>query len=76
MTIAEANFTLYKARDDFQKYVKFKGYEVEELAKVLGKSNSYIYQLLKGQATNRTAYAHVNKLMAYTNYTGENWLEV
>ena len=70
MTIAEANYTLFKARSNFQNHLDLKGYKVEELAKYLGKTNSYVYQLLNGQANNRVAYANVNKLMAYTDYKG------
>ncbi|AIM64250.1 hypothetical protein WS105_0660 [Weissella ceti] len=76
MSIQEANFTLFKARKDFLDYLEFKQIGVPELAKYLGKSESYIYQLFNGQANNRNAYANVNKLIAYTNYSGPNWLEV
>lgn len=76
MSIPEANFTLFKARKDFQHHLESKRIGVPELAKYLGKSESYIYQLFNGQANNQNAYVNVNKLIAYSNYDGPNWLEV
>lgn len=76
MSIKEANRTLYDARKAFKDYIDYKRIGVDELAKHIDKTPSYIYQLLNGQANNRQAFVYVNKLFIYTNYDGENWLEV
>lgn len=76
MSIKEANKTLFDARKSFKDYIDYKQISVDELANYIGKTPSYVYQLLGGQANNRQAYVYVNKLFTYTNYDGENWLEL
>lgn len=76
MSIQDANYTLYKARKNFKDYIDYKHIGVDELSQYIGKTNSYIYQLLSGQANNKQAYVYLNKLFVYTRYDGENWLEV
>jgi len=76
MSIKEANKTLFDARKGFKDFIEYKQINVEELANHIGRTQSYVYQLMNGQANNRQAYVCLNKLFTYTNYDGENWLEL
>lgn len=76
MTIKEANKTLFDARKAFKSFIEYKQISVDELANYIGKTSSYVYQLLGGQANNRQAYVYLNKLFNYTKYDGDNWLEL
>jgi len=44
------------------------------LAPVIGKSESYVRQLLSGAATGDAAKKHLDKLFKFTDYNGEGWL--
>ena len=44
------------------------------LAPVIGKSESYVRQLLSGAATGDAAKEHLKTLFEFTDYDGEGWL--
>lgn len=74
MSVQEAIQTLEMERIKFSFHLKKKKVKPRMLAPVIGKSESYVRQLLTGAATGDAAKEHLNTLFKFTDYDGEGWL--
>ena len=74
MSVQEAIQTLEEERFKFSLHLKKKRLKPRMLAPVIGKSESYVRQLLSGAATGDAAKEHLDKLFKFTDYNGEGWL--
>lgn len=74
MSVQEAIQTLEEERFRFSLHLKKKRLKPRMLAPVIGKSESYVRQLLSGAATGDAAKEHLDKLFKFTDYNGEGWL--
>ncbi|MDD9139171.1 hypothetical protein H7198_06090 [Fructobacillus sp. CRL 2054] len=73
MSVQEAKTVLEEARFKFQFYLKQKGMKPDMLAPVIGRSTTYVRQLLSGAASGPAAREHLKKLFDFTGYHGEIW---
>lgn len=73
MSVQEALTTIKKERFNFKWHLDEKGLKPEQLAQVIGKSTSYVRQLLSGNASGQAAHDNLQKLFDFTGYEGENW---
>ncbi|CAK1240724.1 hypothetical protein R82265_HNDDMDAM_00747 [Fructobacillus cardui] len=73
MTTQKAIDTLEDDRLDFEKHRKKKRLTPEMLASVIGKSPSYVRQLLNGSAKGNVARKNLSKLFDFTDYKGDIW---
>lgn len=69
MSVKEAIQTLEEERFKFSLHLKKKKLKPRMLAPVIGKSESYVRQLLSGAAKD-----HLDTLFKFTDYNGEGWL--
>lgn len=74
MSVQEAIRTLEEERFKFALHLKLKRLKPEMLAPIIGKSTSYVRQLLSGAATGNAARDNLQKLFDFTDYQGEMWL--
>ena len=74
MTIEIAKQMIAGAQYDFKKHIKLKRISPKQLAPVIGKSESYVRQLLNGAATGVAAEKHLRTLFDFTDYHGDFWL--
>ncbi|MFT9083605.1 MAG: hypothetical protein ABF477_07400 [Leuconostoc pseudomesenteroides] len=74
MSVQEAIQTLEEERFKFSLHLKKKRLKPRMLAPVIGKSESYVRQLLSGAATGDAAKEHLATLFKFTDYDGEGWL--
>lgn len=73
MSVKEAKRVLEEARFKFQFHLKQKGMKPDMLAPVIGRSTTYVRQLLSGAAKGQAARNHLKKLFEFTGYDGELW---
>jgi transcriptional regulator with XRE-family HTH domain len=73
MSVQEAKWILEEARFKFKLHLKKKGITPQQLAPVIGKSTSYVRQLLSGNANGTAARENLDKLFQFTDYHGESW---
>lgn len=74
MSVQEAIQTLEEERYKFSLHLKKKKLKPRMLAPIIGKSESYIRQLLSGAASGDAAKEHLKTLFEFTGYDGEGWL--
>lgn len=74
MSVQEAIRTLEEERFKFALHLKKKRLKPRVLAPVIGKSESYVRQLLTGAASGDAAKEHLKTLFEFTDYDGEGWL--
>lgn len=74
MSVQEAIQTLEEARFKFSYHLKKKKIKTKTLAIFIGKSESYVRQLLTGAATGDAAKKYLAEIFKFTDYDGESWL--